>query len=159
MRRDILLLGDPRLYAVSEPVKEAELAEVLAAANDLRDTLYDFRTRYQAGRAIAAPQIGIFKRLIYLEVDQPVILINPELTFPDDVQMTLWDDCMSFPQLLVQVQRYKRCQVRYRDAHWRLCQQAWEGDLAELIQHEYDHLDGILATMRARDSRSFALKK
>jgi peptide deformylase len=69
----------------------------------------------------------------------------------------LWDDCMSFPELLVKVKRHKACRLSFYDQSWH--KQEWDltGDLSELLQHEYDHLDGILATMRAIDGRSFAL--
>jgi len=65
------------------------------------------------------------------------------------------DDCMSFPGFLVKVERFKRCIVTYYDMQWRKQELHLEGDLAELIQHEYDHLDGITATMRAIDEKSF----
>ena len=69
----------------------------------------------------------------------------------------LWDDCMSFPNLLVKVRRHKRCSLRFYDENWK--EQVWrlEDDMSELIQHEYDHLNGILATQRAIDDKSYAL--
>jgi peptide deformylase len=159
MEREILLLGDARLYEVSAPVGRDELEEMKAAADDLRDTLFAFRKKYGVGRAIAAPQIDVPKRLIYLETGElRVAFVNPRLTFPDDERMTLWDDCMSFPNLLVRVSRYKRCRVDYFDLNFQPRSLEFEGDLSELIQHEYDHLDGILATMRAVDSRAFSVK-
>lgn len=117
-----------------------------------------FREKYHAGRAIAAPQIGVPKRLIYMYIDRPVVFLNPTLEFPDPERMELLDDCMSFPGLLVKVERYRRCTVRCRDLDWRECCFTFEDDLSELIQHEYDHLDGILATMRAVDKRSLFFK-
>ena len=66
------------------------------------------------------------------------------------------DDCMSFPGLLVRVKRYKRCIIYYKDLEWNDCSMELEGDMSELIQHEYDHLDGILATLRAVDKRALA---
>ena len=125
---------------------------------DLHDTLMAFREKYHAGRAIAAPQIGVPKRLIYMYIDRPVVFLNPTLEFPDPERMELLDDCMSFPGLLVKVERYRRCTVRCRDLDWRECCFTFEDDLSELIQHEYDHLDGILATMRAVDKRSLFFK-
>ena len=121
-------------------------------------TLFAFRRRYGVGRAIAAPQIGVAKRLIYLETDRAIAFFNPVLEFPDDEKMTLLDDCMSFPNLLVRVERYRRCVVRYLDLDWTQRVVELEGDLSELIQHEYDHLNGVLATMRAVDKRSFFIK-
>ena len=73
--------------------------------------------------------------------------------------MELMDDCLCFPGLLVKVRRNKRCIVRYRDENWQVQELACEGYLSELIQHEYDHLNGILATMRAVDGKAFVMKK
>lgn len=155
MKREILLLGDPRLYETAEPVARGELPGLRAVVSDLRDTLLDYRARCGAGRAIAAPQIGVPKRILYLEIDRPVIFLNPELSFPDGETMEVMDDCMSFPHLLVRVRRFRRCIVRYRDIEWRAQELHLEGALSELLQHEYDHLDGVLATMRAVDACSF----
>jgi peptide deformylase len=159
MKREILLLGNPKLYEVSNPVQKEELHELLPIIQDLHDTLFDFRATYDAGRAIAAPQIGVQKRLIYLYSDQPFVFINPSLEFGDDEMITVMDDCMSFPDLLVRVKRHKRCKINYFDLDWKKCLLFLEGDLSELLQHEYDHLDGILATMRAIDNQSFFYKE
>ena len=158
MVQPILLLGDPRLYENSSPVSQEDLPNLRRTVEDLHDTLMAFREKYHAGRAIAAPQIGVPKRLIYMYIDRPVVFLNPTLEFPDPERMELLDDCMSFPGLLVKVVRYRRCTVRCRDLDWRECRFTFEDDLSELIQHEYDHLDGILATMRAVDKRSLFLK-
>lgn len=158
MVREILLLGNERLYVPSEPVTQSETGSLKGVVADMHDTLMDYRRRYGAGRAIAAPQVGVMKRLITMHIDRPVVFFNPELTFPDGDMMRVLDDCMSFPGLYVYVMRHRRCLVRYFDENWNLCQMDLEGDLAELLQHEYDHLDGILATMRAIDSRSFVMK-
>lgn len=157
MEKEILLLGDPALYEVSQPVTREELPQMQRLQEDLRDTLLAFRRRHGRGRAIAAPQIGVGKRVIYRHLDTPLLLINPVLSFPEKEQMELWDDCMSFPGLYVRVKRYRQCVVTYRDAQWRECRLELAGDMAELIQHEYDHLDGILATMRALDDCSLAM--
>lgn len=158
MIRPILLLGNPQLYAISEPVLENEVPSLMPSVTDLHDTLMAFRETYGAGRAIAAPQIGVKKRLIYMHIGQPTILFNPVLHFPDTDMMEVLDDCMSFPKLYVKVDRYKRVVVTYQDENWQPQTLALEGDLAELIQHEYDHLDGILATMRAKDKYAFVMK-
>jgi peptide deformylase len=154
--KEVLLLGNPKLYEASAPVQKEELAGLRGVVDDLHDTLLDFRSRYGAGRAIAAPQIGVFKRLLYLQIDKPVVFINPALEFPDEERMTIWDDCLCFPDLLVKVERYRRCVIRFLDLNWEPGEMRLEGDLAELLQHEYDHLDGILATMRALDGKSLA---
>lgn len=159
MKKEILLLGNEELYQISEPLKKDEIENIKFIVQNLHDTLLDFREKYHAGRAIAAPQIGVKKRLLYMFIDKPVIFINPVLEFPDDEMMKVLDDCMSFPNLLVKVKRYKRCRIKYLDMDWKEQEMSLEGDLAELLQHEYDHLDGILATMRAIDNKSFVIKK
>ena len=156
--RDILLLGNPRLYEISEPVREDELDSLKGVVADLHDTLLDFKNRHGAGRAIAAPQIGVMKRLIYMHIDEPVVVINPILKNRSEEMIEVWDDCMSFPDLLVKVKRHQNCTVFYKDLNWDDREMYVDYDMSELLQHEYDHLDGILAVSRAIDGRSFALK-
>ncbi|MBN1217470.1 MAG: peptide deformylase [Anaerolineae bacterium] len=156
--QNILLLGDPRLYEVSQPVSQGELASLKVAVQDLHDTMMDFRQQYGAGRAIAAPQIGVMKRLVYMHINAPVVFINPVIDQHSEEMMTLWDDCMSFPDLLVKVQRHRRCRITFRDMAWTEQSMWLENDLSELLQHECDHLDGILAVSRALDAHSFALR-
>lgn len=158
MKREILLLGNEELYQISEPVKPDEIETLKSVVQDLHDTLMDFREKYHVGRAIAAPQIGVKKRLLYMFIDKPVVFINPVLEFPDNEMMEVLDDCMSFPNLLVKVMRHKRCRIEYLDMNWKEQVMSLEGDLSELLQHEFDHLDGILATMRAIDNKSFVIK-
>lgn len=158
MIKPILLLGNQKLYEKSIEIQESELKDIKVIVNDLHDTLMNFRKIYSAGRAIAAPQVGIQKRLLYMYIDKPVVFINPIIKFTDDELMPVLDDCMSFPNLLVKVKRHKRCIIEYKDMNSNLCSMYLEGDLSELLQHEYDHLDGILATMRAIDNKSFYIK-
>lgn len=152
---DILLLGDPRLYEKCEPVRREEVTGLQPVVELMAQTVLDFRARYGAGRAIAAPQVGVMKRLVVMNIDRPLAFYNPELCDFSEEMIELWDDCMSFPNLLVRLRRHRRCKMKFRDASWE--EQEWEleDDLSELLQHECDHLDGILATMRALDERSF----
>ena len=156
--REILLLGNPKLLEICEPVREAQLEQIKPIVQDLHDTLMAFRAKYNAGRAIAAPQIGAMKRVVYMHIGEPVVFINPALDLKSAEMMELWDDCMSFPELLVKVQRHQRCRITYRDENWEKQTMLLEGDLSELLQHEADHLDGILAVQRAIDRTSFALR-
>ena len=156
--REILLLGNPKLYEASEAVQEEDLKELPAVVSDLHDTLLEFRRKYGAGRAIAACQIGFAKRLIYMFTDRPVVFVNPTLENRSEEMMEVWDDCMCFPDLLVKVLRHKSCAIRFRDMSFRGQTMRLEGDLSELLQHEYDHLDGILAVSRAVSGRAFALR-
>lgn len=152
---DLLLLGDPRLYERCEPVAESDLPQLPQIAADLRQVMAEVREKYRFGRGIAAPQLGYMKRVIYLDTDRPRLLINPELSEHSTEMFELWDDCMCFPHLLVRVLRHKKVTVKYLDENWET--QTWrvEDDLSELIQHEYDHLDGVLCTMRAVDGKGF----
>ena len=159
MEREILLIGDPRLYEMSEEVTREELEDLRPIFEDLFDCIRGIRRDFGFGRAIAAPQIGVQKRLICILTDKPYVIINPTLEFVGEEMMELMDDCMSFPNLLVKVRRYRHCILRYRDEHWQPQEKRMDDDMAELIQHEYDHLDGILATMRAVDNKSFVMKK
>ena len=156
--KEILLLGNPALYQISTPINIEELDSIKKIVADLHDTMMDFKRKYNAGRAIAAPQIGVMKRLIYLFIDKPVVFINPVLENKSEEMFEVWDDCMSFPELLVKVRRHKSCTIRYRNSDFIEEEMLLEGDLSELLQHEYDHLDGILAVSRAIDRNSFALR-
>ena len=159
MERKILLLGNQKLYEISEKVTREELEELRPVFADMFDCIKGIRRDYGFGRAIAAPQIGVMKRLICILTDKPYVIINPELEFVGDEMMELMDDCMSFPQLLVRVRRYRHCILRYLDENWEPQEMRMDDDMSELIQHEYDHLDGILATMRAIDNKSFVIKE
>ncbi len=158
--KEILLLGDERLYQVSTPLSVNELEQASKIIRDLKDTLAEFQKKYGFGRAIAAPQIGEFKQVIYLETgDLAIGFINPVLTFSLEEQFEVWDDCMSFPGLEVRLLRFKKARVTYRDLSWKACELEFEDDLSELIQHEYDHLEGILAVQKAMNLKSFRVNK
>jgi len=152
---DLLLLGNPLLYEKCAPVLPTELELVSDWVADLHHVMTEIRAKYNFGRAIAAPQLGIMKRLVYMNIDRPVVFINPEIIHPSEELMELWDDCMSFPNLLVKVKRHKRITVRYLDENWTSQEWKMTDDLSELLQHECDHLDGVLCTMRAIDNQSF----
>lgn len=153
---DLVLLGDPRLYETCAPVLASELPLVAGWVADLHSVMAEIRATYHFGRGIAAPQIGVMKRLVYLHLNgRPLVLINPELTHLSEASFELWDDCMSFPNLLVRVSRHQSVTVNYTDEQWLPQTWAVQNDLAELLQHECDHLDGVLCTMRALDAQSF----
>jgi peptide deformylase len=155
--REILLLGNPGLHERSLPA-EPSARQTVEAIADLADTLHAFRRERGFGRAIAAPQIGVLRRIVLLDLGAPRPLINPRIVRASSETMELWDDCFSFPELLVRVRRSASVDVEHLDEHGARHVIAASGDLAELLQHELDHLDGILATERAIDARSFALR-
>ncbi len=152
---DLLLLGDPRLYEKCEPVLQTELPLLADWVADMDNVMREIRAKYNFGRAIAAPQLGIMKRLIYMNIDRPIVFINPEFTWLSDEKFELWDDCMSFPNLLVKVARHKKLTINYLDENWQAQEWHMQDDLAELLQHEYDHLEGILCISRAVDPKGF----
>lgn len=156
---NIVLLGDERLYQVSQALEKADRSLILETVDILHDALMDFRRIYGVGRAIAAPQVAVFKRLIYMHIDQPEIIINPTITSIGNEKIEVWDDCMSFPNLLVKVKRYKNIRLDYFDIDFNKKQMILTDDLSELLQHEYDHLNGILATQQAINDRSFRWRK
>ncbi|NER83003.1 MAG: peptide deformylase [Leptolyngbya sp. SIO1D8] len=156
--RNVLLLGNPQLYETSQAVSESELESLKSVVTDLHDTMMAFRQKWGAGRAIAAPQIGVMKRLIYLHIDNPVVLINPFFADKSEAMFEVWDDCMSFPELLIKVHRHRSCRLIYRDMNWHQQSLDLDGDLSELLQHEVDHLDGVLAVSKATAATSFALR-
>ena len=158
--REILLLGNEKLYKVCEEISQDEIDKANQIVKDLHDTIMEFREKYGFGRAIAAPQIDEMYRIIYMNFDKTSIaFINPRIEFFEDEKFEMWDDCMSYPGLEVKLNRYKKCRVYYKNLNWKDCVIEFEGDLAELIQHEYDHLDGVLAVQRAIDNKSFRINK
>ncbi len=158
--RTILLLGDPRLYERSRPVERHELDTLAPIARDLHDTMRAFQQEHGWGRAIAAPQIGVALRIVAMnDGRRQLTFFNPELDQYSDEQLEHWEDCMSFPELLVRLRNPRRCRLRYRDAQWQPQTVHLTDDYAELLQHEVDHLDGVLSVQRAVDDRSIALRR
>jgi peptide deformylase len=117
-----------------------------------------FRAKHGWGRGIAAPQIGVMKRIVYLHVEEPWLIINPIMANASSELMEVWDDCMSFPDLLVRLHRHRSLDLTYRDEQWAEHTIHVDGLISELLQHEMDHLDGTLAVSRAIDASSFALQ-
>ena len=157
----ILLLGDPRLRQISGPVADFDEPTFVSNQRRLHATLTAFRRANGFGRAISAPQIGVSQRFIALNIgDGPRLLVNPQIVWKSGDTFTMWDDCMSFPSLLVRVRRHKCISVHFCDEHgnpheWLQLNQA----TSELLQHEIDHLDGILAVDRALDDESLVLRE
>ena len=154
---DVLLLGDPRLRVRSDEVATFD-AHAFA---ELSATLDAFRRQYGFGRAISAPQIGIAHRFIAVNFGAGTFfIVNPVITWRSSETFTMWDDCMSFPDLLVRVERTRSLSLAYVDEHgtakeWAQLDQA----AAELLQHEIDHLDGILAVDRALDTQALVMRR
>lgn len=156
--RRILQLGDPTLRLKSEPV--ATPADAAPILSDLDDTLAEFRRSHGFGRGISAIQIGVPARVIFLRVDgRPYSLVNPSYLWKSDTRFELWDDCFSFPDLMVRLTRHHAVRINYLDAAFHPQSLDAQGPLAELIQHEMDHLDGILALDRAANPSDWATRE
>lgn len=151
----VILLGDPRLHQSCDPLEKEEVEASISKIELMSEIVLAFQEKYAAGRAIAAPQIGWMKRVVVYNVEKKTVMINPVLNNLSKEMIEIWDDCMSFPDLLVKIKRHKYCTIQYLDLDWNLQSIDLKDDLSELFQHECDHLDGRLAIDRAIDSKSF----
>src|SRR5262245_57987033 len=155
-REEIVLLGDPRLRETCAPVSDFESRDFARDGKRLIRALEQFRAENGFGRAISAPQIGIDRRMIAMNLGKETfLLVNPELSQESAERFTLWDDCMSFPWLMVRLERHVHVDLAYQDE--RGTRQTWpriDQAISELLQHEVDHLNGILAVDRAIDRDS-----
>ncbi|MDI6766641.1 MAG: peptide deformylase [Bacteroidota bacterium] len=156
--KEILLLGNPILRTKCENVKKFNDAQTKNTVQDLQETLDNFRTTYGFGKGIAAPQIGVNKKIIFLNVDKPLALLNPIIVRKSRQLMVLWDDCFSFPDLMIKVKRNVSVDVEYKNINGIRKTIHATGDISQLLQHEIDHLDGILAIDRAIDSHHIILR-
>jgi peptide deformylase len=142
--RPILVLPDARLRAVADPIDAVD-DDIKALAKDMLDTMYD-----APGIGLAAPQIGVMKRIVVMDLakegekPEPMVLINPEITKFSDVVQTTEEGCLSIPELYYDVERPDAVTVKYTDLDGNEVVKDAEGKLAVCIQHELDHLDGVL---------------
>jgi peptide deformylase len=145
--QQILPLGNPHLRVKAEPVRDLHDLQLQSDKELLQEVLEAFRQEHDFGRAIAAPQIGVLRRMIALNLnDRRFVMFNPRIIWHSEETFNMWDDCMCFPSLLVRVRRHKSIQVSYRDESWN--EHVWsdlDQPTSELLQHEIDHLDGVLA--------------
>ena len=140
----ILTAPDPALKKISQPVKQVD-ASVRKLMDDMLETMY-----HAPGIGLAAPQVGVLKRVIVLDLaregeePQPLRLANPEVVWVSDEDATYNEGCLSVPEHYADVVRPAACRVRYLDQDNKQQEIAAEGLLATCIQHEIDHLDGVL---------------
>ena len=156
--QEIIELGNSFLWERCAPVSEPSSAPVSELVSDLRDTLESFREERGFGQGIAAPQIGSLTRVIYIRTASEGFegaLINPEITDESSERYEMWDSCFCFPGIMVRVSRAAEVRVDYMDTEGQ--QQTLEatGELAALLQHEIDHLDGVLAVEKAVTPKAF----
>ena len=161
--RTVRQLGDPVLREKCEEVKDASASEIRALVEDLSDTLAYWRKTTGYGRGIAAPQIGVSRRVIFLRLpgEDPWPLVNPQIIAQSDERIVVWDACLSFLSIFMQVERHRDITVRYQDLQGKThALRASElRNLSELLQHEIDHLDGILCIDRVTDLRTVCTKE
>ena len=161
--KTILQLGDPHLRAKAQPVAAPNAPAIAELVADLRDTLAESRTTTGYGRGIAAPQLGVSQRVIFLQLPgkPPWPFINPEIIRKSAEKIVVWDACLSFLCIFMQVERHRAITVRYQDLHaqWQEVEADERDDLSELLQHEIDHLDGILCIDRVTDLRTICTRE
>ena len=158
--RTVLRMGHPVLRQVAAPVDRFGTRELLELVEDMQDTM-----RALNGAGLAAPQIGVSLRVVVFEVSRNprypqaeavprTVLVNPELTPLGEETEEGWEGCLSVPGLRGLVPRYQRLRYRGYDPHGLPIDRTVEGFHARVVQHEVDHLDGILYPMRIKDLRN-----
>lgn len=159
--RPVLRMGEPSLLAIAHPVADFDTPELHALIQDMQDTM-----EYMDGAGIAAPQIGVGLRVVifgvgqnprYPDADQVpyTILINPVLTPVSDLLEDGWEGCLSVPGMRGIVPRHTRLHYKGFDQFGNPIDRLVSGFHARVVQHECDHLDGILYPMRIQDLKNF----
>lgn len=163
--RPVLRMGDPRLLVPSKPIKKFRTTELSDLIADMRDTMASLK-----GAGLAAPQIGVNLQLVIFGVesnprapantaeaeDVPfTILINPKLTPVGDTVEEGWEGCLSVPGMRGLVPRFLKLRYQGFDAQGKKIDRTVSDFHARVVQHECDHLAGILYPMRIRDMRDF----
>jgi peptide deformylase len=162
--REVLKMGHPLLREVAAPVTRFDTDELHRLLDDMDETM-----RSLSGAGLAAPQIGIGLRVVIFEVTsnpryphvQPIpytVLVNPVLTPLGEDMDEGWEGCLSVPGLRGLVPRFRRLRYRGRDARGNPIDREVEGFHARVVQHEVDHLDGILYPQRIRDLRNLGFE-
>lgn len=142
--REIIVIPDPRLKLVSEPVATVD-SRVRKLADDMLETMYD-----APGIGLAAIQIAEPKRIVTIDLarkeepKKPVVLINPEIVWRSDEVSVYEEGCLSIPEYYEEVERPAKCRVRYLDLDGKAQELDCEGLMATCVQHEVDHLNGVL---------------
>ena len=165
MIRPVLRMGDSRLLAKAEPVARFDTPELHELLRDMRDTMAHLN-----GAGLAAPQIGVSLRVVifgvhanprYPDVEEvpDTVLINPVLTLLGEEMEEGWEGCLSVPGMRGWVPRYKRLRYRGFDALGTRFEREVSDFHARVVQHEVDHLDGVLYPMRIRDLTKFGFNE
>lgn len=143
--RSTLELGNPHLRQPAQPVPDPRSPETRALIADLWDTLHEFRERHGWGRALSAPVIGVPQRVSVINFDErQIVLINPRFETWSRAQTSAFESCMAFSSIWGAVVRPERIVVAALDDQGREQRYEVDGDLARIVQHEIDHLDGLV---------------
>jgi peptide deformylase len=161
--KTVLQLGDPLLRQKAAEVQNPAAPDVHALVQNLADTLAHWRSTTGYGRGIAAPQLGVLQRVIFLQLPgaEPWPLINPKIIERSEEKIIVWDACLSFLSIFMQVERHRQVTIRYQNLNGNTLEFAAGDDrnLSELLQHEIDHLDGILAIDRVVDTKTICTRE
>jgi|Deesub1362B_J571_1020462.scaffolds.fasta_scaffold00145_9 peptide deformylase len=161
--REVILLGNPLLREKSSDAAFGKELETII--EDLKDTLIYLQRKKGIGRALAAPQIGYLKKVIFINArnsknSRTMTLINPTIVEKSKEMIEVWDSCYSFDvAFFVQIKRHKKIKVEYMDENGRKIVEEFEDDLSELLQHEIDHLNGILATDHLKSGKDIIMRE
>ena len=158
--KDVLMIGNPILREKCSAINKFD-NQLQNAIQDLKDTLVYLQETKKIGRGLAAPQIGYMKRVIYFGLsNDPFVMVNPEIIWKSDAKISVWDSCFSFDvAFFVEIMRHKQIKVKYQDEQGKEYIKAFNDDLSELIQHETDHLEGILATDHLTDNKRIIMRE
>ena len=162
--QEIYKMGNPKLFESSVPVLEPTSADIRTLLQNMRDTL-----EYVNGNGLAAPQIGIKKRVVLYRILSQIIpngaktpeipwtpMINPKITALNKKKSDIWERCLSLPGLYGKVPRFNHIKINYKTPFGKKVEEIHQDFVAMLLQHECDHLDGILYPMRMRDIRGLS---
>ena len=152
--KTILQVGNDLLYEKSQPV-DLESSEGERILADLKDTLEDFIARKNLGRGISGPQISELKQAIYIIEDgKHLAFLNPRIISSSPEKMMVWDSCFCYDvDIFVLIERDRDIELEYYNSEGELKKEKFSGPLSELIQHETDHLNGILSYQHLRDPK------
>ena len=165
MIREVLRMGDPRLWEKSSPVARFDAPELNELIRDMRDTMAHLN-----GAGLAAPQIGVGLRVVIFGVQSnprypgieevpDTVLINPEIQPLADEVEEGWEGCLSVPGMRGWVPRFRKIRYSGQDERGQRIERTVEGFHARVVQHEVDHLDGVLYPMRIRDFTRFGFNE
>lgn len=157
--RQVLLVGNPILREITEIVTDFS-PDLKPTLEDLRDTLTNHQEINGRGRGIAAPQLGYLKRVVRIQTpDFTSFLVNPKIVEKSDELFDVWDSCFSFKgAIFIKIKRHRRIRVDYQEETGAKQTREFVDGISELLQHELDHLDGVLCTDHPEDNKGIAAR-